>query len=78
MCEMEDFMYAQQLELELENCLTTSEQVSYMRKELDEAKECFDRSRRKLFHQLNEIQSENKELKQILRDLVLVLDKSQS
>lgn len=71
-------MNAIQLEFAFEECLSTAEQVAYMRKELDAAKECWDRSRRKLFKQLNEIQQENKDLKSILRDLVSLLDKSQS
>lgn len=68
-------MNAVQLEFQLEQCLTTHEQVSYMRRELDEAKICFNKSRKKLFSQLNSIQDENKELKRILRELVAVLDK---
>jgi len=70
-------MSAIQLEFKLEECLTSDEKVTYMRKELDEAKLCFDKSRKKLFSQLNIIQSENKELKRILHELVTVLDKSQ-
>lgn len=69
---------AVQLEFPLEDCLSLEEKVNWMRKEIDEDKESLRKCRKKLFMDMNQIRNENRDLKKLLNDLLILLNKSQS
>lgn len=70
-------MMAIQLEFPIQDCLTLEERVKYMSKQVDDLKTTQEKVRKKLFAENSQIKLENKQIKQVLRDLVDLLEKSQ-